>query len=719
MSGGVPLLAFESVSVAYRRGRRWSRAVRGFDLRIGAGVTYGLVGESGSGKSTLALALLQVLPPNGRVVDGRILFRGEDLSGWSRDRLRNEFYRQVAMVPQDPLPSLNPAHRIGRQIEEVLDPRGMPTGPASEVRRRALGMLEAVGMADPERVARAYPHQLSGGMQQRVLIAMALAGEPALLVLDEPTTNLDVTTEATILDLVRGLVADRDTAVLYVSHSLGVVAELCDRVAVLYAGELVEDAPTADLYRQPRHPYTQGLFDSVPRLGTTRRAVALRPIPGRIPLPQDLPPGCVFEPRCPIAVDACSRARPELEPAGEGWARCIRWRDIVDGSADPHQPAPPARTPAGGGDVPVALDVSGLRKRFPLRRSLLEVLRGAPQRAVRAVEDVSLTVRQGRTLGLVGESGSGKSTTARAILGLDPPSAGTVTLAGQVVAATLAGRSPEAIRRLQMVFQSADEALNPYRTVGAALRRPFRRLAGLSREEAEVRVARLLEDVQLTPAYAARRPAELSGGEKQRVAVARAFAAEPEVLVFDESVSGLDVSVQAAILNLVGDLQEERGTGYLFISHDLAVVSFLADYVTVVYLGHVMEAGPAGRVLSPPYHPYTEALLSAIPLLDPGAERSHIRLEGEVPSPVDVPSGCPFHTRCPRFLGEVCVSEEPPWRQTEEGHGVYCHIPLDELRATQAPAFRFAAAEGPAGGRGDDVADAAPSGAGDQGDGDG
>jgi peptide/nickel transport system ATP-binding protein len=687
-----PLVAFEAVSVAYRRGAGWSKAVRGVDLRLGAGVTYGLVGESGSGKSTLALALLQVLPANGAVVEGRIRFRGEDLATWSPERLRSEFHRQVAMVPQDPLPSLNPAHRVGRQIEESLDPRGFPTGRASEVRRKALTLLEAVGMADPERVANAYPHQLSGGMQQRVLIAMALAGEPALLVLDEPTTNLDVTTEATILDLVRGLVKDLGTAVLYVSHSLGVVAELCDRVAVLYAGELVEDAATAELYRQPRHPYTQGLFDSVPRLGTTRRLVGLRPIPGRIPSPQALPPGCVFEPRCPIAVEACAQARPALEAAGNGWTRCLRWREIQDGTVDAHQAAPPARAAGDVGAVPAVLDVAGLRKRFPLRRSLLEVLRGAPQRAVRAVEDISLTVRQGRTLGLVGESGSGKSTTARAIVGLEPASAGSVTVVGERVASNLSRRSAEAIRRLQMVFQSSDEALNPYRTVGGTLRRPFRRLAGLKRAQADARVARLLEDVQLTPAYAGRRPAELSGGEKQRVAIARAFAAEPQVLVFDESVSGLDVSVQAAVLNLIGALQEERGTGYLFISHDLAVVSFLADYVTVVYLGRVMEAGPAERVLTPPYHPYTEALLSAIPLLDPGGERAAIRLEGEVPSPVDVPTGCAFHTRCPRFLGDICVAQAPPWQEAGDGHGLYCHIPLEELRADQAPAFRLQSA---------------------------
>ncbi len=686
-----PLVEFDGVTVAYRRGRHWSRAVRGVDLRIRAGMTYGLVGESGSGKSTLALALLQVLPPNGRVVEGTIRYRGRVLADLTSDELR-AFYRSVALVPQDPLPSLNPARRIGRQIEEVVEPTGRSD---AGTRSRSLEMLQAVGMADPERVARSYPHQLSGGMQQRVLIAMALAGEPDLLVLDEPTTNLDVTTEATILDLVRDLVRDRDTAVLYVSHSLGVVAELCDRVAVLYAGELVEDAPTRELYDRPRHPYTQGLFDSVPRLGTNRRLVALRPIPGRIPSPSALPPGCVFAPRCPIAIDACRADQPPLEAAGEGSVRCIRWRDIDAGSVDPHQSAPPSRVSTPVGEVDAVLDVARLRKHFPLRRSLGELLSGEPQRAVRAVEDISVTVRRGHTLGLVGESGSGKSTTARAIVGLDPASAGTIELVGEPVALALGRRSQRAIRRLQMVFQSSDEALNPYRSVGATLRRPFRRLAGLSRSEAAERVTQLLKDVQLTGDYATRRPAELSGGEKQRVAIARSFAAEPEVLVFDESVSGLDVSVQAAILNLLNALQEERETGYLFISHDLAVVSFLADYVAVVYLGRVMESGPAERVLQPPYHPYTEALLSAIPLLDPGAERSHIRLEGEVPSAVDTPSGCPFHTRCPRYLGDVCRDETPPWREAADAHGIYCHIPLEDLHASQAPAFGYVRDAGP------------------------
>ncbi len=677
-------MRLEGVSVGYRRGRGWVRAVRDVDLTLERGVTYGLVGESGSGKTTLAHAVLQSLPAHGRLLGGRILFRGRDLATLGPEARRREFHRRVALVPQDPLPSLNPAHRVGRQVEEALDPSGRST---PELRGRAHALLEAVGLADPERVAGAYPHQLSGGMQQRILIAMALAGEPDLLVLDEPTTNLDVTTEATILDLVRRLVHDSGTAVLYVSHSLGVVAELCDRVAVLYAGEMVEDAPATRLFTQPRHPYTQGLLDSVPRLGSTRHEVTLRPIPGRIPPATDLPAGCVFAPRCPLAVDDCREATPALEATPEGRVRCWRWPEVEAGQADPHQPAPAGRLHAPAEDAEAVLEVEHLAKRFPLRRSLVELLRGAPRRAVRAVEDVSLSVRRGHTLGLVGESGSGKSTTARSVLGLEAASAGTVRLLGDELPRRLERRPASAIRRLQMVFQSSDEALNPYRSVGSTLGRPLRRMAGVPREEAAERVARLLESVQLPRSYAEKRPAQLSGGEKQRVAIARAFAAEPEVLVFDESVSGLDVSVQAAILNLLGELQQVRGSGYLFISHDLAVVGFLADQVAVVYLGRVVETGPARSVLSPPYHPYSEALLSAVPLLAPGVERARVRLEGDVPSPVDVPGGCPFHTRCPRLVGPQCREQAPPWRHGPDGHAIACHIPLEELASVQTALF--------------------------------
>lgn len=696
-AGGVrshdtPLVRFEQVSVRYGRGANTVEAVRKVDLTLRAGQTYGLVGESGSGKSTLALALLRALPPGGHIVGGAIRFDGDDLAGWSHERLRRELYRRVAFVPQDPLPSLNPARPVDAQIAEALAPDGPVALRRGAQRGRVLELLESVGMADPVRVARSYPHQLSGGMQQRTLIAMALAREPALLVLDEPTTNLDVTTEATILDLVRDLVRDRGTAALWVSHSLGVVAAVCDRVAVLYAGEVVEEGAVADLYRAPLHPYTQGLFDSVPKIGSNRHQVSLRPIPGRVPRPDERPTGCVFAARCPIVIDACRAAHPPLETAREGpdgrRVRCIRWRGIEAGELDPHQVAPTGHQ-ARLEEAPTALSAERLRKLFPLPRGPVARLRGSPRRAVHAVEDVSFMLQRGRTLGLVGESGSGKSTTARVLVGLEPATSGSVRLDGTVLPPRLRRRSLVAMRALQMVFQSSSEALNPFHTVGATLRRPLRRLRGLGQAEARRRSEALLDAVQLSSSYLDRLPAELSGGEKQRVAIARAFASDPEVLVFDESVSGLDVSVQAAVLNLLSELQAKSASAYLFISHDLAVVSYLADDVAVMYLGSLMEIGPTARVLAPPYHPYTEALLASVPLIDPAPPRRAVRLHGEVPSAIDRPTGCPFHTRCPRFLGEICRTVEPPWRKGADGHEVYCHIPLERLESLQEPAFRF------------------------------
>jgi peptide/nickel transport system ATP-binding protein len=656
-------------------------AVRHADLHVAPGETVGLVGESGSGKSTLALAVLRALPEVGRIASGTVTLGGDDVAAMDEAALREMWRHRVKLVPQNPLPSMNPAHTVGRQLAETLAPDRPGRADVAQVDE----MLARVGLADPDRIRRSYPFELSGGQQQRVMIAMALLGRPELLVMDEPTTNLDVTTEAAILELVRELVADTGTAVLYVSHSLGVVAQLCDRVDVLYAGEVVERAPVEQLYAAPRHPYTVGLLDSVPSLGRSKRDAPLRPIPGRIPSPRELPPGCVYAPRCPAAQDACREERQTLRAAGEGRAvACRRWEEIARGEAPAHPDAPelPERTVE---DDQVALRATDVAKRFATRRGLIDWLRRRPAPAVRALRGVDLEVRHGRTLGLVGESGSGKSTFSRAVVGLQPASEGRFELLGVPLARKLERRDREVIRRLQMVFQSSEEALNPHRSVGATLRRPFMHLGGLSRREAEARVAALLRSVQLTPAYARRRPDELSGGEKQRVAIARAFASDPELILFDESVSGLDVSVQAAVLNLLDELQRERGASYLFISHDLSVVAHLADDVAVLYLGEVMEQGPSEAVLAPPYHPYTEALLAAVPRPDPTVGPAREPLEGEVPSPQEAPSGCPFATRCPRVLGRICHEEPPPVFEPRAGHRIRCHIPPDELRADQAP----------------------------------
>ncbi len=678
-----PVLQIEDLTVSYRRGNIWLDAVRNASLRIAPGETVGLVGESGSGKSTLALAVLRYLPENGAVRGGSIRLAGRDLLALSPAELRQVWQEQVKLVPQNPLVSLNPAMRIGQQLAEALPTTPSSRGQRSNPQTAVLDALAAVQIADPGRVARSYPHQLSGGMQQRVMIAMALLGEPLLLVLDEPTTNLDVTTEAVILDLVRDLIRQRRTAVLYVSHNLGVVAGLCDRVAVLYAGELVEDAPVTQLYQQPLHPYTLGLLNSVPRPGLNRRQAALQPIPGSVPRLDERPAGCVFAPRCPLAVDLCQQ-RPQPSPAApDHLVRCHRWAEIMAGDVavvGRNQPREVTETIAGreGGDATV-LQVRELSKRFDQPRSLSDLLAGRPRRSLRAVDGVSVQIGRSRTLGLVGESGSGKTTLARCIVGLAARDGGEVTLLDLSLAPALSQRDPAALRRLQMVFQNPDEALNPYRTVGQTLTRTLRRLAGLGQAEARQRAAQLLALVQLDDGYLDRLPGQLSGGEKQRVAIARAFASQPDLLLFDESVSALDVSVQAAILNLLSELQGETQAAYLFISHDLAVVSYLADDVAVMYLGQVVEAGPVERIFSPPHHPYTEALLSAIPTPDPTASRQRIHLQGEVPSAAALPGGCRFHTRCPRFLGELCAQQEPPWQDAGEGHWIRCHIPVDEL----------------------------------------
>jgi peptide/nickel transport system ATP-binding protein len=680
-----PVLQIDDLTVSYRSGDGWLDAVRNASLRIEPGETVGLVGESGSGKSTLALAAMRYLPENGAVRGGSIHLAGRDLLALGPAELQQVWREQIKLVPQNPLVSLNPAMRIGQQLAEALPAAANGRKPDVAV----LDALAAVQIADPPAVAGSYPHQLSGGMQQRVMIAMALAAEPLLLVLDEPTTNLDVTTEAVILDLVRDLVHQRRTAVFYVSHNLGVLAGICDRVAVLYAGELVEDAPVAQLYSRPLHPYTVGLLDSVPRLGVNRRQAALLPIPGSVPRLDERPAGCVFAPRCPVAIDLCQQ-RPQPSPAAPDHAvRCHRWAEMQSGALDV------TRLLAEVDGVPAAteveeigetvLTVRELTKRFDRPRSLADLLAGRPGRQMRAVDGVSVQIGRSRTLGLVGESGSGKTTLARCIVGLTERSSGDVALLDLPLAPALSQRDPATLRRLQMVFQNPDEALNPYRAVGQTLTRTLGRLAGLSKAEAQQRAGELLALVKLDPSYLDRLPDQLSGGEKQRVAIARAFASQPDLLLFDESVSALDVSVQAAILNLLSELQAEGQTAYLFISHDLSVVSYLADDVAVLYLGQVVEAGPTERIFQPPHHPYTAALLSAIPVLDPAASRQRIHLQGDIPSAAAVPSGCRFHTRCPRFLGDLCVQQEPPWQDAGDGHWIRCHIPAGELAVAATP----------------------------------
>jgi peptide/nickel transport system ATP-binding protein len=684
-----PVLSVQDLGISYRVQNRWIPAVRDFQLKVLPGQVYGIVGESGSGKSTAVQGIIRYLAANGQTSpDSRITFMERDLTNLSRREMAAIWGKHVGLVPQQPLTALNPSIRVGEQVAEAVRQHNHLDREAA--RHAVIEAFRQVNLADPERLLARFPHELSGGMQQRVVIAMALALAPQLLILDEPTTSLDVTTEAVILDLVRDLMHAPDTGAIYVTHNLGVVAQLCDRVTVMYAGEIMENGPVEAIFRQPLNPYTIGLLNSVPRPGQTKRDAALTTIPGRPPSLTELPEGCVYAPRCPLAIEIC-RTRPLLETPAEGrLVRCHRWKEILAGevSALPEQ--------ARGGQPLVegriedepqrdyVLDVENLTKHFPVPRTLPELLRGAAQRPIHAVDDVNLTVQRGRTLGLVGESGSGKTTLSRVIIGLTDRTSGKVEFLGTDVQDDVRRRGRDVLAKLQMIFQNPQDSLNPYLTVGQAIRRPLMKLLGMGRTEADREVAHLLNAVNLRPEYAARYPAELSGGEKQRVAIARAFASDPALILCDEPVSSLDVSVQAAVLNLLARLQQDEDTAYIFISHDLAVVSYLADYVAVMYLGELFEVGFGHDLFDPPLHPYTEALVSAIPVPDPAARSKRVRLSDDLPSPRDLPSGCRFHTRCPRKIGAICEQEMPPWRDDGNGHFIRCHIPLEELVTLQS-----------------------------------
>jgi peptide/nickel transport system ATP-binding protein len=520
---------------------------------------------------------------------------------------------------------------------------------------------------------------------------MALTTNPELLIMDEPTTALDVTTQAVVLDLVAELKREFDSAILYITHDLGVIARVCDRVGVMYAGEFMEQGDIGDLFKRPLHPYTLSLLGCVPHFTPGLRRPVLTTIPGFIPRLDELPEGCIFAPRCRFTEDACLVAQPPLMEAIEGHlTACRRWPIVP----------PPEQHLAEVEELPELsireevrlVDAREVRKYYPAPRG--GVFGGRNRgRVVKSVDGVTLWVNKGRTLGVVGESGSGKTTLARTIIGLVEPTSGSISIEGEPLPERTGDRPRSLLRRIQMVFQNPDASLNPRQTVAETVGRPLA-LFGTPREEVAERVLDLLTAVNLSPAYYYRLPHELSGGEKQRVAIARAFAAGPDLILCDEPIASLDVSVQGSLMNLLTRLQRDKGTSYLFISHDLAAVQHLSNWIAVVYLGYMMEWGNADDVLSPPFHPYTEALLSAIPIADPDVRQKQIRLEGSVPSAMDVPSGCRFHTRCPRFIGDICVEQEPPWRQGLGDHWIYCHHPLERLVEMQKGTLRLGDGEG-------------------------
>jgi peptide/nickel transport system ATP-binding protein len=663
-------LAVQHMDVTYRVRGQDRVVLRDVSFSIGRGESYGLVGESGSGKSTVALALVRYLPRNGRVSKGTISINGLDPLSMGQGALRDLRAHTVSMVYQEPGRALNPSLRAGRQIAEVFELAGQSSGEASE---SAENMLRKVQISDPGRVMQRYPHELSGGMAQRVVIAMALAVSPSLLILDEPTTALDATVEAEVLDLVATLRSEFATSVLFISHNLAVIAKMCDRVGVLYAGELVEQGPAGAVFADPRHPYTVGLLRCIPRRGQRKDADRLDTIPGFLPTPGSGLTGCIFAPRCALAQDRCRTAAPPFFAVSDvRTSRCYFHEQAPDLPR-----ATPASIPSASGADGVSLADGG-----PL--VVVEGLSKTFGGNIRALSGVDLSIQRGETLGLVGESGSGKTTLARVLLGLIAPDQGSVVTLHDVPLNPDARRRPRSVlRALQIVFQNPDSALNRRHTVRALISRPLSRLAGLSGARLRDRLEQLITSVRLEDRHLSLRPSQLSGGLKQRVAIARAFAGGPEMVVCDEPTSALDVSVQAAILNLLADLQTTEQVTYLFISHDLGLVRYLSDRIVVLYLGRVMEVGPSETVFAGPHHPYTEALFSAVPSLD-GERPSRIRLTGEIPSAADPPSGCVFHTRCPRRLTTgICESTEPPLLEGEPGHLIRCHIPLSELRTIQ------------------------------------
>jgi peptide/nickel transport system ATP-binding protein len=661
-----PLIEIQDLNVQFVTSHGTVRAVEDLSYQVYPGEMVAIVGESGSGKSVSALAIMQLLPAGtARIPKGSVRFDGRELLQLSDEEMRRIRGREIAMIFQEPMTSLNPVLRIGLQIMEPLTIHlGMDDAAA---RARAIELLTLVGITDPESRLNQYPHQLSGGMRQRVMIAIGLSCNPKLLIADEPTTALDVTIQAQILELMKDLSRRLGIAVIIITHNLGIVARYADRVNVMYAARLVESGTAERVFARPLHPYARGLLTAVPRLDRGR-AAKLSTIDGAPPNLLAPPSGCRFRPRCRFAIEKCL-TNPPLEEGEPGHlAACHRISEID--ALDPPLARAAGVTKPGtdGHDASPILDIRHAKKYFPVRMGFLR-----RSKLVRAVDDVTINIRAGETLGLVGESGCGKSTLGRLVLRLDDPTAGEIRFEDVDVA----GLDREAMiavrKKMQVIFQDPYSSLNPRMTVGQIIAEPIRVHAILPRPQIADRVAELLQVVGLFPYMALRYPHELSGGQRQRVGIARALAVNPRVIVCDEAVSALDVSIQGQVINLLEDLQQKLGLTYLFIAHDLAVVRHISTKVAVMYLGRIVEYAAADELFANPKHPYTRALLAAAPVPDPVIERTRPRtiIKGELPSPLNPPKGCVFHPRCP-LATEECRKAVPAERELASGHSVAC-----------------------------------------------
>jgi peptide/nickel transport system ATP-binding protein len=678
---GDPVLEVRGLTVTFPGQSGDVRAVRGIDYELRRGEVLGIVGESGSGKSASATAITGLLPRTA-VVGGSVLLDGEELLGREDDEMAKVRGKRIAVVFQDPLSALTPVYTIGDQLTEALRIHNDVSKAAAKT--RAVELLELVGIPNASERAAAFPHEFSGGMRQRVMIAMAIANDPGVIIADEPTTALDVTIQAQVLEVLRTAREVTGAAIVMITHDLSVIAGFADRVAVMYAGRIVETGTVDEVFYSPRMPYTMGLLGAIPRADESGDR-PLVPIEGSPPSLVDLPPGCPFAARCPLVFDTCREVEPALVAIGSPGHRsaCHLAEKIDAGGWSPTDvypvpelpEAPAARVPREERDV--VLEATDLVRHHPL-------LKGAVFKrqvgAVRAVDGISFDLRDGEVLGLVGESGCGKTTTLLEVLELAAPQAGRIVVLGRDVSELSQGDRRALRRDVNIVFQDPMASLDPRMPVSDILAEPMR-THGLSGEKINARIGELLRLVGLNPEHAGRYPQQFSGGQRQRIGIARALTLEPELLVLDEPVSALDVSIQAGVINLLEELRARLGLSYLFVAHDLAVVRHIADRIAVMYLGKIVEIGEVTRVYEHASHPYTQALLSAIPLPDPHKERARRRilLEGDLPSPADPPSGCRFRTRCPKFAGldedrrRRCLEEEPPLYGVEDDHSAACH----------------------------------------------
>ena len=686
-----PILEIDKLSISFFTRLREIPAVMDFSVIVQPGEAVGLVGESGCGKSTVALGVMQDLGVNGRVVGGQIKFKGQDLSMMSAEELRDIRGNEIAMIYQEPMASLNPAMKIGKQLIEVpIIHEGVSE---QEALRRAEEVLVEVKLPDPDRILKSYPHQLSGGQQQRIVIAMALMSKPSLLILDEPTTALDVTVEAAVVDLVKDLGKKYGTSMLFISHNLGLILETCDRICVMYSGEAVETGSISDVFDKMQHPYTQALFRSIPLPGADKNSRPLIAIPGNFPLPHERPAGCNFGPRCNYFKEGSCNSQSvpmnKIEGFERHYSRCLRINEI-DWDAPISSSSQQDKVPPGE----VVLKIDNLKKYYEVAANALFGSSGT-YKTVKANETLSFEARESETLAIVGESGCGKSTFAKVLMGLETATDGSILLDNANIGSTpIETRETQTVADIQMVFQNPFDTLNPSMTVGRQIVRALEVFKyGQTDETRHDRMLELLDLVKLPRAFATRMPRQLSGGQKQRVGIARAFAGGARIVVADEPVSALDVSVQAAVTDLLMEIQRKEKTTLLFISHDLSIVRYLSDRVMVMYLGHVVELGTTDQVFSPPYHPYTEALLSAVPIADTSIKKEHIVLEGDIPSAMNPPSGCPFQTRCrwkKDVLGSKCETEIPPINTLLNGHQIKCHLEKSKLEEME-PVIKIAA----------------------------